>query len=108
VRGHRSVRDPLATPGATDLSVFVNFTRVRAVATAAGLQELAFRRQAEALGDWGFPRLLEEALRAAPSAEAEVRVRLSAKNLLFGFERFRALELAPREAVGRGRASAPT
>jgi SAM-dependent MidA family methyltransferase len=102
VRRHRFVDDPFADPGTTDLSVFVNFTRVRAAAAHAGLREVAFRRQAEALGDWGFPRLLEEAIRAAPSVEAEVRVRLAAKNLLFGFERFHALELAPPD---RGRRS---
>ncbi len=101
VRRHRFVDDPLAEPGSSDLSVFVNFTRVRAAAAHAGLREVAFRRQAEALGEWGFPRLLEEAIRAAPSTEAEVRVRLAAKNLLFGFERFHALELAPPDRAGR-------
>src|SRR5208283_6157400 len=101
VRRHRFVDDPFAEPGTSDLSVFVNFTRVRAAAARAGLREVAFRRQAEALGEWGFPRLLEEAIRAAPSTEAEVRTRLAAKNLLFGFERFCALELAPRERDDR-------
>jgi len=101
VRRHRFVDDPFAEPGTSDLSVFVNFTRVRAAAARAGLREVAFRRQAEALGEWGFPRLLEEAIRAAPSTEAEVRVRLAAKNLLFGFERFHALELAPPDRAGR-------
>lgn len=95
VRRHRFVTDPLADPGSTDLSTFVNFTRVRAAAAAAGLREVAFRSQAEALGAWGFPGLLEAAVRSAESSEAEVRIRLSAKNLLFGFERFCALELAP-------------
>ncbi len=95
VRGHRSVDDPLDAPGTADLSVFVNFTRLRAAARASGLREVAFRSQAEALGTWGFPALLDAAVRSAGSAEAEVRVRLAAKNLLFGFERFRVLELAP-------------
>ena len=99
VRRHRAVDDPFADPGAADLSVFVNFTRVRAAARAAGLRELGLRRQAEALGAWGFPELLESALRSAPSAEAEVRIRLAAKNLLFGFDRFYALELAPPETA---------
>jgi SAM-dependent MidA family methyltransferase len=100
VRRHRFVDDPFADPGTCDLSVFVNFSRVRAAAASAGLREVAFRRQAEALGAWGFPRLLEEAVRSAPSAEAEVRVRLAAKNLLFGFERFHALELTPPDRAG--------
>jgi SAM-dependent MidA family methyltransferase len=101
VRRHRFVDDPFEDPGTADLSVFVNFRRVRAVAASAGLREVAFRRQAEALGEWGFARLLEEAIRSAPSTEAEVRTRLAAKNLLFGFERFCALELAPRERDDR-------
>jgi len=95
IRRHRYVDDPFADPGSADLSVFVNFTRVRAVAGFAGLREVAFRRQAEALGEWGFPRFLEEAVQATTSAEAEVRVRLGAKSLLFGFERFYALEFVP-------------
>lgn len=101
VRRHRVVDDPFTDPGSADLSVFVNFRRVRAVAASAGLREVAFRSQAEALGVWGLPRLLEEAVRSAPSAEAEVRTRLGAKSLLFGFDRFYALELAPPDgAVG--------
>ena len=52
-------------------------------------------RQAEALGTWGFPHLLEEAVKASASSEQEVKVRLRAKNLLFGFENFHVLELAP-------------
>jgi len=95
VRKHRSVVDPLQDPGGSDLSVFVNFTRIRAVARTAGLRELGFRRQGEALHEWGLPTLLEEAVRAAPTSEERVRVHLAAKNLLFGFDRFYALELAP-------------
>ncbi len=101
VRRHRFVDDPFDEPGTCDLSVFVNFTRIRAAAATAGLREVSFRRQAEALGEWGFPQLLEAAIRSAPSTEVEVRIRLAAKNLLFGFERFHALELAPPERGGR-------
>ena len=106
VRKHRPVDDPLDAPGSADLSAFVNFDRIRAVARAAGLNEVAFRRQAEALGEWGFPRLLERALSSAPSEEARVRTHLAAKNLLFGFDRFCVLELAPpvpAERIGAGR-----
>jgi SAM-dependent MidA family methyltransferase len=95
VRNHRAIDDPLDAPGSTDLSVFVNFTRLRAAARVSGLREVAFRSQAESLGEWGFPALLDASVKAAGSAEAEVRLRLAAKNLLFGFERFRVLELAP-------------
>ncbi len=92
VRRHRAGSDPLEHPGASDLSTFVNWTRLRAAARAAGLEELSDRSQAEALGTWGFPALFEDAVRHARSSEEEVRVRLAAKNLLFGFERFRAIE----------------
>ena len=86
VRRHHSVNDPFGAPGSTDLSVFVNFTRIREACTAAGLVQLEFGRQAEALGRWGFPALLETELRAARSPEEEVRTRLATKNLLFGFD----------------------
>ncbi len=94
VRAHRDAPNPLATPGRLDLSCFVNFTRIRAVAQGAGLREITFSRQAEALAAWGFAELLDEAVRAAGSSEEEVKIRLGAKNLLFGFENFRVLELA--------------
>jgi len=103
VRGHRSGTDPTEDPGAHDLSTFVNWTRLRAVALAAGLELLADRSQAMALGEWGFPRLFEESLAKVGSAEAEVKLRLEVKNLLFGFERFRILELAPARLADRFR-----
>jgi SAM-dependent MidA family methyltransferase len=95
VRAHRSGWDPLEAAGETDLSAFVNFSRLRAAAHAAGLRLVSDRRQAEALGEWGFPRLLDAAVRTASSPEAEVRLRLAAKSLSFGFERFRILEWEP-------------
>jgi SAM-dependent MidA family methyltransferase len=101
VRHHRFVSDPLENPGTTDLSTFVNFTRLRAAAAASGLVEVAFRSQAEALGAWGFPALLDAAVRSAGSSEAKVRLRLAAKNLLFGFDRFRVLELAAPASAER-------
>jgi SAM-dependent MidA family methyltransferase len=101
VRGHRSGSDPEASPGDHDLSTFVNWTRLRVVARAAGLEVLADRSQATALGEWGFPDLFEAAVTRAGSPEAEVKLRLAVKNLLFGFERFRLLEFAPARWVGR-------
>jgi SAM-dependent MidA family methyltransferase len=94
VRSHRALASPLEAPGQVDLSAFVNFTRLREAARRAGLVEVANRSQAEALGAWGFASELDEALQASGSSEAEVRVRLAAKNLLFGFGSFRVLELA--------------
>ena len=94
VRGHRAGRSPLAAVGASDLSTFVDFSRVREAARRAGWVELAYRGQAEALGAWGFESELRRTLAAATGAEEEVRLRLAAKNLLFGFGTFRVLELA--------------
>jgi len=99
VRDHRVVAPPSEAPGDTDLSTFVNFTRLRAAASAAGLVEIAYRSQAEALGDWGFPAELERAMTEVGTDEAQVRVRLAAKNLLFGFGNFRVLELAARASA---------
>ncbi len=96
VRHHRPMPDPLAHPGLVDLSAFVNFTRIRRAATAAGLVERAFRTQAEALAAWGLEVRTQEAIEAAEGDEEAVRIRLSVKNLLFGFSNFWALELAPR------------
>jgi SAM-dependent MidA family methyltransferase len=101
VRHHREVEDVLAAPGTADLSTFVNFSRIRAAARSAGLVELAFERQAEALGRWGYSDVLDDAIRTAGSSEAEVRVRLASKNLLFGFERFRVLELSAAASADR-------
>ncbi len=106
VRNHRAGWDPLQEPGSADLSAFVNFTRVRSVAAAAGLALLSDRSQSETLGEWGFVRLFDAALRAASAGEAEVRLRLAVKNLLFGFDRFRILEFVP--ARDRDLWSAPT
>jgi SAM-dependent MidA family methyltransferase len=92
VRDHRAV-DPLETPGTADLSAFVDFTRVRWAARQAGWAERSFRGQAEALGAWGFGPRLEAAVARAASPEEGVRLRLAAKNLLFGFETFHVLEL---------------
>lgn len=101
VRRHRSGTDPFADPGSSDLSVFVNLTRVRAAAASSGLSEVGFGKQADALGAWGFPEVLDDAVRSARSAEDEVRVRMGAKSLLFGFDRFFALELAPSAGPAR-------
>ncbi len=99
VRHHRAAPDPLAHPGLLDLSAFVNFTRLRAAASRSGLSETAFRSQAEALLAWGLEASLDAEARAARGAEEEVRVRLAAKNLLVGFDRFKVLELAPPDAT---------
>ena len=95
LREHRTVPDPYEDPGASDLSAFVNFSRIRAAAARAGLEEVAYCSQTEALATWGISDLIAAEVARARSSEEEVRTRLAAKSLLFGFERFRLLELAP-------------
>ncbi|HTW40138.1 MAG TPA: SAM-dependent methyltransferase [Thermoplasmata archaeon] len=101
VRDHRFLANPLDAPGTADLSTFVNFSRVRDVALASGLVPGPLRSQAETLGAWGYPALLDAAVRAAPTAESRVRVQMASKNLLFGFDRFRVLELAPPSSAAK-------
>lgn len=96
-RAHREVADPLAEPGEVDLSAFVNFTRIRAAATASGLVEVAYRPQAEALEAWGLARLVGAELAALPDETSRVRLRLAVKNLVFGFGTFQVLELRSRQ-----------
>ena len=95
VRAHRPIDDPLRSPGSADLSTFVNFTRVRAAAAACGLRTVYYGSQAEALGRWGLPTRLDRAVAEAKDSATEVKVRLAAKSLLFGFSTFRVLELSP-------------
>ncbi len=103
LRRHRAGGDPLQAPGTADLSVDVDFARLRAAAGAAGLVEMAYRSQAEALGAWGLTEVAEELRRAAPGEAERVRVHLAVKSLWFGFDRFRALELSARQRPLRAR-----
>jgi NADH dehydrogenase [ubiquinone] 1 alpha subcomplex assembly factor 7 len=93
VRAHQDRPDPLADPGEADLSVFVDFTEVRATAARAGFSETAFRRQRDALGAWGYESLARDWIEAATEPTDRVRRQLASKKLLFGFESFYALEL---------------
>jgi SAM-dependent MidA family methyltransferase len=95
VHQHRVEVDPLAHPGEADLSVWVNFTRLRAMARAVGLRELSFRSQAESLEAWGIAARLSEELARKTDDVSKVKTQLAVKNLLFGFENFYVLELAP-------------
>jgi SAM-dependent MidA family methyltransferase len=96
-RDHRLSNDPLLAPGTADLSMYVNLTRLRHAARAAGLTEVGpLQSQSQALGEWGMAGLIRAELDRAPSEEARVKAHLAAKNLLFGFDRFRVWELSPR------------
>ncbi|HEV2316782.1 MAG TPA: SAM-dependent methyltransferase [Thermoplasmata archaeon] len=96
-RSHTVQLDPYSEPGNADLSVFVNFDRLRRAASLAGFRELSFQPQARALGAWGFAELQNEWMAQAPDTPERVRRQLAAKSLLFGFENFWALELATSE-----------
>ncbi|MCI4342215.1 MAG: SAM-dependent methyltransferase [Thermoplasmata archaeon] len=100
LRSHAALADPLAEPGRSDLSSWVNFTRVRAAARTAGMVERLYLPQREALVAWGLPQRVEE-LAAAGSQEADrVRVRLQSKQLLVRFENFQVLELGNERTAG--------
>jgi len=102
VRAHRAVPTPWAAPGEVDLSTFVNFTRIRDAARRAGLVEVAYRSQADALAAWGISAELEREVENLATSEEKVRARLAAKNLLFGFGTYRVLELAPTAPAAGG------
>ncbi len=99
LRGHRVVSDPLLADEPRDLSVFVNWTRLRRAGERAGLRLIADEPLSRALLAWGIEPLARAAQAKTWGAEDGVRLQLGLKNLLFGFERFRALEFV----TGTGR-----
>jgi NADH dehydrogenase [ubiquinone] 1 alpha subcomplex assembly factor 7 len=105
-RAHRFA-DPLSAPGVTDLSAWVDFTRLRAHAREAGWREAAYQSQTEALVDWGLPEVAERAATSAPDAAEGVRIRLAAKNLLFGFSTFRVLDWSAGASLGPAETDRP-
>jgi SAM-dependent MidA family methyltransferase len=105
LRAHRSLEAPFSMPGDGDLSVFVPFGIVRAAARSAGLAEVAFGRQRERLGAWGYPSLDAEWRGETADPAESVRRGLASKQLLFGFEGFYALELAARTLPEGGSAA---
>lgn len=91
---HRRV-DPLPTAGSSDVSAWVNFSRLRRRAKAAGLHETFYGPLSEALLRWGID---EVRARSEPDddATASVKLRLAQKSFLLGFSNFQVLELSPR------------
>ncbi|MGC2289390.1 MAG: SAM-dependent methyltransferase, partial [Thermoplasmata archaeon] len=96
IRDHRTV-DPLSRPGTADISAWVNFTRVRRAARAAGLRETFYGSLADALLSWGIDDVRAQLEVGADSVEA-VKLRLAQKSFLFGFSSFKVLELSPGAA----------
>ncbi len=101
LRSHRTVPVAPETAGAADLSAFVDFSVVRDAARRAGLVEVAYRPQAEALAAWGFAEELAREAGERTTSVDRVRSHLAAKNLWFGFSNFRVLELAAPASAGR-------
>jgi len=93
IREHRSV-DPLSRPGTADISAWVNFTRVRRAARAAGFKETFYGPFSEAMLRWGLDDVRARLEIGADPVEA-VKLRLAQKSFLFGFESFKVLELTP-------------
>jgi NADH dehydrogenase [ubiquinone] 1 alpha subcomplex assembly factor 7 len=98
IRDHRPV-DPLSRPGTADLSAWVNFTRVRRVARAAGFREESYGSLAEAMVRWGVDEVRTRWQETLDPVEA-VKVQLAQKSFLFGFGTFRVLELTPAGGSG--------
>jgi NADH dehydrogenase [ubiquinone] 1 alpha subcomplex assembly factor 7 len=94
IREHRPV-DPLSRPGSADLSAWVNFTRIRRLAKAAGLQETFYGPLSEALVRWGIDDVRAKMVARVDSVEA-VKLQLAQKSFLLGFGTFKVLELSRR------------
>ena len=76
-RGHVADTDPLADPGAKDITEHVNFSAIALAAQDAGLQVLGYTSQARFLLNCGLPALL---------AAADVRAQVAAQPLLLEHE----------------------
>lgn len=99
IRGHRIVEDLVGELGRTDLSAFVNFSRLEDAARRAGFEIVRSGVQREALAAWGFEAVLDEWRARSSSTEERLRLDLAAKKILFDFETFRCVEL--RVPTGR-------
>ncbi len=100
VGAHRDLPPEPSLGGSVDWSAFVNFDRVRRAIRDSGLTVWSDRPLRDALESWGLPELLaEEERNGQGGSEERVRRRLAVKRLLFGFERFRALEFGPGPAA---------
>ncbi len=97
-RGHVADTDPLADPGAKDITAHVNFSAIALAGQDAGLQVLGYTSQARFLLNCGLPALL---------AAADVRAQVAAQPLLLEHEMgelFKVIGFAaaatPFDAVG--------
>ncbi len=95
-RRHRRVEDPLAAPGAQDLTAWVDFSLLADEARAAGLELAGFATQAHFLLETGLDQELARLVEAAPEGERAAHRQVAATLLLPGEmgERFKVMALA--------------
>jgi len=80
--GHRLVEDPLANPGALDLTTTVNWTQVIAAGERAGLKTVALERLDTFLLSAGVVEQLERESALAPDEAERSALRLGARELI--------------------------
>ena len=95
-RRHRRVEDPLAAPGAQDLTAWVDFSALAEAARAAGLELAGFSTQAHFLLETGIEPELARLVDAAPERDRPAHRQAAATLLLPGEmgERFKVMALA--------------
>lgn len=95
-RRHRRVEDPLAAPGAQDLTAWVDFSLLADEARSAGLELAGFATQAHFLLEAGIEQELARLVEAAPEGERAAHRQVAATLLLPGEmgERFKVMALA--------------
>jgi SAM-dependent MidA family methyltransferase len=76
---HHAHEDPFLWPGLSDITAWVDFTRVAEAAERAGLQVLGFTTQMGFLAGGGVDQAMSRALDEASSASAGVSVADQAK-----------------------------
>jgi SAM-dependent MidA family methyltransferase len=95
-RRHRRIEDPLAAPGAQDLTAWVDFSLLADEARTAGLELAGFATQAHFLLETGIEPELARLIEAAPEGERAAHRQVAATLLLPGEmgERFKVMALA--------------
>ncbi len=95
-RRHRRVEDPLAVPGAQDLTAWVDFSALAEAARATGLELAGFATQAHFLLATGIEQELARLVDSAPERDRPAHRQAAATLLLPGEmgERFKVMALA--------------
>jgi SAM-dependent MidA family methyltransferase len=80
--GHRFVEDPLANPGAQDLTTTINWTQIAAAGERAGLETIALERLDEFLLKAGLIEQLERESALARDEAERAALRLGAREMI--------------------------